>query len=254
MSVHEVEWLSEQTIGTLDRVEDVDHRSLFKAVYEFDSMFDTKFTRFRVMDILLKRRFCYHVALEEHPQYPQFQEKLESIREEEFAHIYRDPLRKWHGTENPMVCYWSAPHLYFEAGSEVWKSFAQRGRLVGPDAVEPAMLDAVDVASALIDPALTGDDAGLELLSSWYVVMPIAITWPKPVRRLIATASDDPMLQRIRDAVFNSKAYSTRGIWTPGQAVASLEGYRRGSGFSQEETQFLEWWFPPSLVDATPWD
>jgi hypothetical protein len=153
-----------------------------------------------------------------------------------------------------MVCYWRAPHLYFEAGSEVWKSFAQCRRLTGPDAAGPAALDAVDVASALIDPALAGDDAGLKLLSSWYTVMPIAITWPKPVRRPIATASDDPMLQRIRDAVINSKAYNEHGIWTPGQAVASLEGYRRDSGFSSEETQFLEWWFPPSLVDATPWD
>ena len=59
MSMHEIEELQEVSIRLLDRIEGLDHRSMFKRLYDFDALFDTGFTHFRVMDILLKRRFYY---------------------------------------------------------------------------------------------------------------------------------------------------------------------------------------------------
>ena len=38
--------------------------------------------RLRLMDILLKRRFAYRIALEDHPDYAQFKDAPEGIRKE----------------------------------------------------------------------------------------------------------------------------------------------------------------------------
>src|SRR5215471_1039377 len=106
MSQHEIEDLLEESIRLLDRIEGLDHRSMFKRLYDLEASpcFDIAFTHFRVMDILLKRRFAYRMALEDHPDYAQFKDALEGMRklrdahEVEFAFIQRDPSAEWHRT------------------------------------------------------------------------------------------------------------------------------------------------------------
>jgi hypothetical protein len=58
MSAHEIETLTEASIRVLDRSEGLDHRSMFKNLYDFEGAFDTGFTRLRLMEILIKRRFA----------------------------------------------------------------------------------------------------------------------------------------------------------------------------------------------------
>jgi hypothetical protein len=96
MGMHEYEGIVEESICLPDRAADIDHRSLYKSLYDFEGCYDTGFTRFRVMDLLLKRRFAYRLALEDHPDYAQFMPALEAVREKEFEHIYRDPSAEWH--------------------------------------------------------------------------------------------------------------------------------------------------------------
>jgi hypothetical protein len=215
MGMHDIEALVERSILFLDQINDVDHRSLFKSLYDFEGAFDTGFTRFRVMDILVKRRFCYCVSLEDHPRYEQYKNELESLRKKDFAHIYRNPALKWHRSDNPQACYWQPPHLYFEAGSEIWKSMADNGRLVGADAIAPVNGDPVDV-----------------------------MEW-KATMREAATARNDSALQAIREAVMRSKAYSIRGQLSD-YALCDDEW----SGASPDRLEFMKWWFPPSVVDA----
>jgi hypothetical protein len=242
MGMHDIEALVERSILFLDQINDVDHRSLFKSLYDFEGAFDTGFTRFRVMDILVKRRFCYCVSLEDHPRYEQFKNELESLRKKDFAHIYRNPALKWHRSDNPQACYWQPPHLYFEAGSEIWKSMADNGRLVGADAIAPVNGDPVDIAFLLLEPALARGN--LELVSWWYFVVPLAMEWKATVREA-ATARNDSALQAIREAVMRSKAYGIRGQLSD-YALCDDEW----SEASPDRLEFMKWWFPPSVVDA----
>jgi hypothetical protein len=45
------------------------------------------------------------MALEDHPEYPQFKDALEGVCKEDFSHIRRDRSAKWHHTTNPDVAY-----------------------------------------------------------------------------------------------------------------------------------------------------
>jgi hypothetical protein len=236
MGMHEVEALVEVSIKFLDAIEDADHRSLFKSLYDFEGKFDTGFTRFRVMDVLLKRRFAYRVSLEDHPQYDQFKDALESVRNKDFAHIYRNPSRE----SGPPTCYWEPPHLYFEAGSEIWKQMVAAGRLSGPDAIDPVDVDPVDIILVLLERTL----AGHQLLSSWYFMIPIAMEWGATTRKA-ATAQQDRALQAIRDGVMRTEAYRITG--TLSEVAAGDDAF---SAASPEQLTFMKWWYPPSLVPA----
>src|SRR5262249_57598766 len=121
MSMHEIEELQEVSIRLLDRIEGLDHRSMFKRLYDFDALFDTGFTHFRVMDILLKRRFYYRMALEDHPDYAQFKDALEGIRKEDFSPIARDPSTKYTAT-NPVLAYCTERQLYCQPASDILPS------------------------------------------------------------------------------------------------------------------------------------
>jgi hypothetical protein len=248
MGMHEIEALVAESIKFLDKVEGVDHRSLFKSLYDFEGKFDTGFTRFRVMDTLLKRHFTYRVPLEDHPQYEQCRNELEALRNKDFAHIYRNPSLKWSSTDNPSVCYWKSPHLYFEAGSEIWKQMIDAGRLAGVDAIKPVDVDPIDIAFILLKPTSAGGEYGLELLSWWYFAIPIAMAWGVTTRQE-ATAREDPTLQAIRDGVIRSEAYRITSSLSEG---ASCED--AFSAASPTQLAFMKWWFPPSLVPATTAD
>jgi hypothetical protein len=244
MSMHEFEALVEQSIIFLDKIEDLDHRSLFNSLYNFEAKFDTGFTRFRAMDRLLKRRFAYRVSLEDHPQYAQFQRELDAIREEDFAFIYRNPSREWNRADNPLACYWKSPYLYFEAGSDIWKQMVDAGRLTGPDAIDPVLIDPVDIVSILLNPTLACGEYGLELLSWWYFAIPWALGFEITSRKW-ATAKEDQILRAVRDGVIRSEAYRIHGPFT--DAVLSDEAF---SESSPGQLEFMKWWFPPSLVPA----
>ena len=241
MSMHEIEALTEASIRLLDRTEGLDHRSMFKSLYDFDGAFDTGFTRFRLMDILLKRRFAYRMALEDHPDYAQFKDALEGIRKEDFAYIRRDPSAKWHRTSNPSVAYWRDGQLYCEAGSEIWARLSELGRFSGVDREPPQPIDIVDIADRVVSFAVAKEDK--KLAAWWYAGgLPDAILGtPTISSRHSVSAPDDQTLQRIRDAVAKSEAYKIEVDW------GVLDGAQSSSDISgpPDEVRFLRWWFEP---------
>jgi hypothetical protein len=239
MGMHEIEALTEASIRLLDRTEGLDHRSMFKSLYDFEGAFDTGFTRFRLMDILLERRFAYRMALEDHPDYTQFKDALEGIRKEDFSHIERDPSAKWHRTANPSVAYWSKGYLYCEAGSEIWAKLSGLGRFSTADREPPQPIDIVDIADIVVSSAIAEEDK--RLAAWWYAALPVAIFWKISSRRSVL-APDDPILQGIRDAVVKSEAYKIETDW-------GLLSYPEHDGDMMRESgpdgRFLQWWFEP---------
>ena len=66
MSIHELEYLVEDTIKVLDSCitdETLDLRSIFHQLYEWQGAWDTGFTNFQVIDILIKHRYSYQMDM-----------------------------------------------------------------------------------------------------------------------------------------------------------------------------------------------
>ena len=250
MSMHEIEELQEASIRLLDRIEGLDHRSMFKRLYDFDAFFDTGFTHFRVMDILLRRRFYYRMALEDHPDYAQFKDALEDIRREDFSSIARDPSAEDNSATNPVVAYWTEGQLYCEAGSEIWAKLSGVGRLSGADREAPQPIDIVDIADTVVSFATAEENKEsqirpmevtcLELAAWWYAVLPMVLLYEGPPRQS-ALGPDDVALQRIRDVVVKSEAYKIKGD-------GCLSYPERNDDWSEVEPdalRFLQWWYEP---------
>ncbi len=198
MGMHEFEWCVEGSIRTLaasPRVRGLDLRSLFKALYDFEGRYDTGFTRFNVIEILLKHRFAYAFKLEEHPDHGRYGDRL-LPRERDDVHVLRDPTKKWHKEKNPAVAYVLDPdrlgkavvarlpgemrgvHLVCEAGSEIWKRLVDSGRLRGPDAAAPLTLPIEEVALTV---AREGEaSSNRKLVRMWFMLLFIDLIQPDP--------------------------------------------------------------------------
>jgi hypothetical protein len=242
MGMHEIEALTEASIRLLDHIEGLDHRSMFKSLYAFEDAgcFDAGFTRFRLMDILLKRRFAYAMALEDHPDYAQFKDALERIRKEDFSYIHRDPSGEWDYTTNPIVGYWNKGQLYCEAGSEIWAKLSELGRFSGADRESPQPIDIVDIADTVV--LLSIAEGNKELTAWWYAALPLTF-FGQITSRHLDLAPDDQILQRIRDAVVNSEADKIKTGW------GCLRYPERDGDIMDEcgpdQVRFLQWWYEP---------
>ncbi len=74
MSIHEYEAVVEQSVRTLSRSGRPDRRDLYKCLYDFQAEFDTGYTHFRVMDLLLDARSVYRFTMDEHPHYDRYRD------------------------------------------------------------------------------------------------------------------------------------------------------------------------------------
>ena len=246
MGMHEIERLTEKSIHLLDRYEGLDHRSMFKSLYDFERAFDTGFTRLEVLDILVKRRFAYRMALEDHPDYAQFKDALEGIRKEDFSHILRDPSAEYDHTTNPTVAYWSKGQLYCDVSSEMWARLSELGRFSGADREPPKPIDIVDIVGTVVSSALA--EGNKQLAAWWYAVIPVTIFWELSSRHL-SLAPGDHTLQRVRDAVANSEAYKIETDY--GLLRYPVRNSDTMDGLGPDYVRFLEWWFEPLWSDSS---
>jgi hypothetical protein len=224
MSMHEFEDLVEESIRLLDARCDarlaaefsgvaaatppIDVRSFFRALYAFQDRWDTGFTHFRVIGILVKHRFAYVFDLEEHPDYPRLGR---GILGDEGMSILRDPTRPWDAEENPRVGYacdpaakWGPAHaaeyppelqrlrLYCDAGSELWQRFVDAGKLVGPDAIAPDDLPIAGVAARIAQEAEMVDDKNL--VRGW-----MALLFADRMQDDLVTLQGDPSIRALRE-------------------------------------------------------
>ena len=147
MSAHEYENIVEDSVDFLDKHltdSGIDLRSFFKSIYDFQARYDTKNTYFRVIGRLVKHRYLYAFALDEHPEYGRCRGVFQAFRG--FCDVYRDPMREW-SKDNPTIDFYCNPaeewgakyadeyppelregRLYCEAGSELWRAFVRVGK------------------------------------------------------------------------------------------------------------------------------
>jgi hypothetical protein len=173
--MHEFEDLVEETIRLLNASEQagkLDLRTMFWRLYQFQAAWDTGFTHFRVMDILLQRRFVYRFELNQHPDYALYREYFDGLSD--FTHIYLKPGQPWNSQENPAVGYYNPPYLYCDAGSPLWRHFVENSVLTGADAVPPdEKVTLVEVAREAVVEAYRKAD--FSLVGWWYSLLIVHI-------------------------------------------------------------------------------
>ncbi|GAB2829314.1 hypothetical protein GCM10022221_29780 [Actinocorallia aurea] len=175
MSVHEIEDGVADSIRLLDSAFPADDprvRSWIAALYRFEEDWDCSFTRFRLMDVLLRRGFAYRFPLDAHPDHTTRREflaglteftalrEVTALRESEAAEDFAG-----HGSwlEDGYV---DPPHLYCEAGTDLWRRMADSGVLTGPDADPPARVPLIEVVAQVAAAAEAEGDVGL--IAFWY--------------------------------------------------------------------------------------
>ncbi|MGW4371120.1 hypothetical protein ACWEKT_36305 [Nocardia takedensis] len=234
MSLHAIEDVVEWSIRALHARypdEDPSVRDAIAALYAFQNGYDCSFTHFRLMEVLLSRRFTYRFALSEHPDHARIGEFLSGITD--FTALSDEH-------ENPddwlELGYVDPPYLYCDAGSALWRRMAAAGKLTGADAEppRPPALEAV-VLEVVCAAESTGD---VELIAWWH-----AIGWLE-LRERVAT-EDPPVVaavRAIREAAIRSGALSHDA---PGEYRLPPEAFDEGgldawwAGREDHDLEFL---------------
>ncbi|HEY5375190.1 MAG TPA: hypothetical protein VIK01_16035 [Polyangiaceae bacterium] len=153
MSMHEFEDLVEQSIRLLATtgrpIEAL--RSSYAALYAFQGEWDTGYTHFRIIDLLLAAHFVYSIPISDYP------DPVEGAS-------VKGGWVTLAGHSAPTYC--KEERLFIDAGSEAWSSLVAAGRLTGLDATAPSKLDVFELALDLCQLAEQAKDH--TLIGMWY--------------------------------------------------------------------------------------
>ncbi|MFC7245062.1 hypothetical protein ACFQO7_21515 [Catellatospora aurea] len=200
MSMHDIEDLVAESVVVLDARHAADDdrlRDWFTALYAFQAGFDCSHTQGRVLDILLRRRHTYRLAPHEHPDYAQRRGFFDGLTGFQALREIDEDADDFAGYDDWLEDgYVDPPWLYCEAGTALWRREVDAGRLTGRDAVAPARVALLDVATAVAEAAERHGDPGL--VAAWYALGPaLLVDDLMDVEEL----RDDPAVTRLREIV-----------------------------------------------------
>ena len=230
--MYEIEDAVEGAIRALDRsAEPLDHRSIYHCLYAFEETFGVGFTRSRVMEILVARRFTYRFGLDEHPDAPGCLAALTRLGG--FGLVGEDPRALWDPVDNPVAGYIESGQLCCDLGSGLWRRFVECGVLAGDDAQEARPLELLEVVATVCEEASAARD--LELMAQWHSLVEgklhagvEAMVGPQGIEDVKAL----PGACRIREVVLGAGA---------------LDGLEHGDELPPrqviEESPVLSWWY-----------
>ncbi|MEO3973629.1 hypothetical protein [Streptomyces sp. CAU 1734] len=170
MSAHEIEDLVADSIRVLDDHTEPDDprvRDWFAALYGFQSVYDCSFTHFRVMDILLRRRYTYRFPVARHPDHAGRREYFDGLTEFTGLRVLDEEAPGFDGYESWLEDgYIDPPFLYCDAGTALWRRMTAAGELSGPDAAPPRPVPLVEAVREIAVAAERERDR--ELIAMWY--------------------------------------------------------------------------------------
>ena len=238
MAMHEVESLVELSVYCLDksREEALDRRSLFFNLYKLQQQFDTGFTHFRVMELLIKHRFVYTFPVSSHPAYNANRDWFDALAaSQKFSFIYRQPTAEWNDATNPVAGYANydlttqAYILYCDAGADLWADMVLHGVLKGEDAVAPENIDTFSMAHEIAETA--GEQKDKDLLGLWYRLIPYMVMQAEQENESINYKA----LEAILELVVANDAIMEEGL--PPADELPVGG---------ELGKFCKWWYAPA--------
>ncbi|MER5966405.1 hypothetical protein [Streptomyces sp. NPDC002057] len=170
MSDHVIEDLIADSVRVLDRHSGSDDprvRDRIGALYGFESGFDCSFTRFRVMDILLRRGYAYRFPVNRHPDHAERPAHFDALTEFTGLRAFDEDAPDFDGYESWLEDgYVQPPFLYCEAGTTLWRRMVARGELHGSDAAPLRRTPLIDVVREVAVAAEKERDH--ELIGLWY--------------------------------------------------------------------------------------
>ncbi|MGW1280970.1 hypothetical protein ACWD4V_28980 [Streptomyces tsukubensis] len=170
MSLHEIEDLVADSVRVLDghtAPDDPGVRDWFTALYGFQVGYDCSFTHFRVLDILLRRRYTYRFPVDRHPDYAERQAYFDALAEFTGLRTFDEEAPGFEGYDSWLEDgYVDPPFLYCDAGTALWRRMAAAGELAGPDAEPPRRVRLIDVVREIAVAAEKEGDR--ELIGMWY--------------------------------------------------------------------------------------
>ncbi len=189
-------------------------RDWFAALYRFQEQFDCSFTHFRVMDILLRRRYAYRFALEQHPDYAERRVYFDSLTEFTGLRVFDEESGDFDGYDSWLEDgYVDPPFLYCDAGSALWRRMASH-HLTGPDTSPPRRVTMLDMLHAIAIAAEAGDPP---LLADWYDLGPGTFG---------VLDAGEPVAEAVREIVLRTGALdgaSAHGFRPPPEVIAEDE-------------------------------
>ena len=279
MSRHEYEELVAYSIEALDQANDksLDVRSLAWNLYAYQGMFfDTSFTHFRIMDVLLKHRYVYQFNITEHPDYTKYTEAYDQLiacfddneedeDDEDFA-IYAEPVDEDGNLVELDDCmgidedagYYAHGLLHVDAGNELWTRLVANQRLSGRDAVAPEDMPMQNVVLHVVKAA---QKLGYtDLIKWWYPGLTTALfdDYDSSIYNNnealylvlptdFAALRNDPAILAIREIISQMNLLADTEIrWYNGLSMPSqdkLAEFIVSEDFSAAEVDFLQWWF-----------
>ncbi|RFZ94045.1 hypothetical protein D0C36_00335 [Mucilaginibacter conchicola] len=157
MSQHAIENLIEDTVHLIDKAKltDTIKRQYLAGIYRIQALYDTGYTHFRVIDILLKYKFVYRIPAH---NYPNLAKQITQIpgwaKEETTGELAYVQTRD------------NETYFYIDAGNIAWETLCKNGVLTGNDCAPLAEFNLSELLSNILHEAeKQGEQA---LLTNWY--------------------------------------------------------------------------------------
>ncbi|MFJ4688782.1 hypothetical protein [Streptomyces sp. NPDC088789] len=170
MSMHEIEDLVADSVRVLDLhtpSDDARVRDWFAVLYGFQGRYDCSFTHFRVMDILLRRRYAYRFPIDRHPDHAERSAYFDALSEFTGLREFDENAPEFEGYDSWLEDgYVDPPFLYCDAGTDLWRRMVAVGELRGPDAAAPRRTPLIDVVREVAVAAEKERDH--DLIGLWY--------------------------------------------------------------------------------------
>jgi hypothetical protein len=243
MSMHEFEDLVEASVRALHQSPPVnlDLRSAFYTLYQYQGMFDTGYTCFRVKDILLEQGFFYRVDAMAFPNGATLEAVFDANHNRWLEEVGVQPFAAI-SAENPVVAFWHRNErmFYLEASSPLLAMLVSSGVLPAVAVTPPVRLDWLEVASALIDACEGLGD--VETVSSWFGLMWVSLIWFDIAP---GTAIQNPHLQAIHAVAhrMNATELQEDGDLMQSHHLDELENSDDEDSIDKVWIPFLRWWY-----------
>ena len=241
MSDRAIETAVELAILYLGRHPDLklDRRSMIHSLYSFQERFDTQFTHFRLMEVLLSQKYAYKFKVGDHPSYDRCKGFFE--RDDSFYFVPNDPC----APDGSEAGYVDEGALYCDAGSDLWRQFVAKGVLRGDDARAPELIPIGEVVQALLESAPPDEQ---DLIGYWYKV------W---LEELLSNAIKPGQISKLQKS---KKLSSIRALVQKSKALQVEVSHRERIDFEgdyPEFNEFISWWFDlddEAAAQEPPWN
>lgn len=238
MGMYEIEGVVIDSVSCIDNNKDLklqDKRNIIHSLYEFQKMFDTGYTYFRVYDILKKYHYLISIPIDKHPDYEELKPRIEEAKRnnETWFWLDNESLIKDIGKEDN-----GKPLFHIVVGSSIWKKLVDSGVIEGEEKQGVTQLPWLDMVDIVVCSAK--EQKNTDLSAQWYDTM-IYLVSPDLEYCDEPTETDLLKIEQIRENIlFDETVYPL---------IEKQYAFSRGAlDFLKQDTQAsIQLWIKPYI-------